>query len=172
MTAAASLKIHGSTPYSINLPLTGAPGIECRNGSNYTIVFTFSNTLDSVGDASSTCGTASGVIDSSDARKYNVTLTPGVGGCNAQYITITLTNVNDTLGNNVGSVSVTMGLLIGDTSANGLVNSTDVSQVQAQSGQAVTGSNFRTDVNANGLINSTDVSTVQAKSGTGLPTAP
>ena len=59
-----------------------------------------------------------------------------------------------------------MGALLGDTSANRLVNSTDVSQTQAQSGGVVTSSNFRTDVNVNGLINSTDVSTVQAKSGT------
>ena len=56
-----------------------------------------------------------------------------------------------------------------DTNGNGLVNSTDISQTQAQSGQTVTDSNFRTDVNANGLINSTDVSIVQTQSGTGLP---
>jgi len=58
---------------------------------------------------------------------------------------------------------------VGDINANGLVNSTDISQTQAQSGQSVTSSNFRTDINANGLINSTDVSSVQSKSGTGLP---
>jgi hypothetical protein len=69
-----------------------------------------------------------------------------------------------------------MGLLVGDVNANGLVNSTDTSQVQAQSGQPVTGDlgtgNYRKDVNANGLINSTDTSTVQSKSGHGLPTPP
>jgi hypothetical protein len=69
--------------------------------------------------------------------------------------------------------------LIGDVNASGLVNSTDTSQTQAQSGQPVTGDlgtgNYRKDVNANGLINSTDTSAVQAKSGTGLsplPSAP
>ena len=62
-----------------------------------------------------------------------------------------------------------MGVLIGDVNANGLVNSTDTSLVQAQSGQALTSSNFRMDVNANGVINSTDTSIVQSKSGTGLP---
>lgn len=65
-----------------------------------------------------------------------------------------------------------MGLLVGDINANGLVNSTDISQAQAQSGKAVTASNFRTDINANGLINSTDISAVQSKSGTGLPSLP
>jgi len=62
-----------------------------------------------------------------------------------------------------------MGVLVGDINANGLVNSTDTSLVQAQSGKPVANSNFRTDVNANGLINSTDTSIVQSKSGTGLP---
>jgi hypothetical protein len=171
LTAAASLKIHDTSPHSIDLPLTGAPGIECRDGSDYTIVFTFSNTLDSVGDASSTCGTASGVIDGSDAHKYNVTLT-GVGGCNAQYITITLTNVNDTLGNNVGSVSVTMGLLIGDTTSDRSVNSADIGQTKSQSGHAVTSSNFREDVTADGSINSADIGLVKSKSGTALPSLP
>jgi len=60
-------------------------------------------------------------------------------------------------------------VLVGDVNANGLVNSTDTSLVQAQSGQSVTSSNFRMDINANGLINSTDTSIVQSHSGTGLP---
>jgi hypothetical protein len=65
-----------------------------------------------------------------------------------------------------------MGVLLGDVNANRLVNSTDTSLVQAQSGKPVTSSNFRMDVNANGLINSTDTSTVQSQSGHGLPTPP
>jgi hypothetical protein len=64
---------------------------------------------------------------------------------------------------------VNIGFLVGDTNANRLVNSTDTSQVQAQSGQPVTSVNFRRDVNANGLINSTDTSLVQSKSGHGVP---
>jgi hypothetical protein len=55
------------------------------------------------------------------------------------------------------------------TTANRLVNSSDISQTQSQSGQAVTGSNFREDVTINGQINSSDISFVQSKSGTGLP---
>ena len=61
-----------------------------------------------------------------------------------------------------------MGLLVGDASASGDVNSTDVSQTKAQSGITVTGSNFREDVNANGAINSSDVSLVKSRSGTAL----
>jgi hypothetical protein len=62
-----------------------------------------------------------------------------------------------------------MDVLLGDTTANGFVNSADVSQTQSQSGQPVTGANFREDVTANGFINSADVSLVQSKSGTSLP---
>ena len=51
-----------------------------------------------------------------------------------------------------------MGVLAGDTGGSGAVNGTDVSQTKLQSGQPVTGSNFRTDVGVNGAINGTDVS--------------
>jgi hypothetical protein len=61
-----------------------------------------------------------------------------------------------------------MGVLLGDVNGNRLVNSTDTSLVQAQSGKPLTPSNFRTDLNANGLINSTDASIVQSKSGNGF----
>ena len=69
----------------------------------------------------------------------------------------------------MGDVTIPMGILIGDTSGNASVNASDVSQTKAQSGAAVTGSNFRTDVNANGSINASDVSAVKARSGTSLP---
>ena len=62
-----------------------------------------------------------------------------------------------------------MGVLLGDTTGNGGVNASDVSQVKLQSGQTISGSNFRTDVNANGSINASDVSTVKLRSGTSLP---
>jgi hypothetical protein len=62
-----------------------------------------------------------------------------------------------------------MAVLVGDTTGNGTVNATDVSQTKGQSGQAVTGTNFRADVNANGSINGTDVSFVKSKTGTALP---
>jgi Dockerin type I domain len=77
-----------------------------------------------------------------------------------------LAGVND--GCNIFNVSAPMGVLLGDVNANRLVNSTDTSLVQSQSGKQVTNSNFRDDVNANGLINSTDASITQSKSGTGL----
>ena len=86
---------------------------------------------------------------------------------NAQTVTMTLTNVSD--GSNLGNVSLPMGILLGDTTGNRAVNSSDVSQTQSQSGQFVTVDNFRTDVTANGAINSSDISVAQAQSGTALP---
>jgi NACalpha-BTF3-like transcription factor len=64
-----------------------------------------------------------------------------------------------------------MVLLLGDTSSNRAVNSTDISQTQSQSGQTVTADNFREDVTVNGSINSSDIALVQSQSGTALSQA-
>jgi hypothetical protein len=165
LTKVVSRKTHGSNPgQDFDVDLTPPSGsIECRSGgpnNNYTLVFTFSNPIASCGIA--TQGTAS---TGPDPAQCTVQLT---GVPNAQYTTVQLKGVLD---NNAQAVNaaVTMGVLLGDTTANGFVNSADVSQTQAQSGQPVTGSNFREDVTANGFINSADVSLVQSNSGTSLP---
>jgi hypothetical protein len=171
---------HGDVgDFNVDFPLSGPPtprGVEPRSSSslgagNYTVLLKFNCTLTSVGGSSASesgCGTisssGSGTI-SGDTYIVNLT-----GVCNEGYVTVTLTDVSDSCLDHSDSVSSPeMGFLIGDTNGNGLVNSTDISETQAQSGQAVTSDNFRTDVNTNGLINSTDVSIVQSKSGTGLP---
>jgi len=89
------------------------------------------------------------------------------GVANAQRIVITLNSVSD--GTNTGDAQVVMGVLLGDTTANGAVNSSDIAQTQSQSGQAVTVKNFREDVNASGTISSTDVAVVKSDVGTSLP---
>jgi hypothetical protein len=176
-----SRKTHGTAgTFDVNLPLTGTRGVECRTGGptgDYTMVFTFPNTLASVAGASVTShdpasgtGTVvggSGAIGA-DTHQYIVNLT---GVSNAQYITVRLTGVLDTTGA-TGNVSGTMGVLLGDTTANGSVNSSDISQTKSQSGTVATAGNFRTDVTINGLINSSDISTVKSKSGTALPSVP
>jgi hypothetical protein len=62
-----------------------------------------------------------------------------------------------------------MSVLLGDTTANGAVNNSDITQTKGQSGQVATQSNFQTDVTVNGVINNSDITTVKGKSGTGLP---
>ncbi len=165
--SAMSRKIHGTAgAFDINLPLTGTPGIECRSGgpSNaYQIVVTFANP---VTFTSATITSGIGAVSSSSVSGNQITVNLA-GVANAQRIVLTLSGVND--GRNNGSVTVPMAILVGDTTSNGLVNSSDVSQTQSQSGQGVTSSNFREDVTVNGVINSSDVSLVQSQSGTALP---
>jgi hypothetical protein len=172
--SAVSRKIHGTAgTFDVGLPINGAPGIEDRTGpvaGNHTVIVTFAApvTLTSATVTPGAGGTASvSGTPTINGNQVTVNLT---NVSNAQTLTVNLLGVSD--GTNSGTVAVPMSVLLGDTSGNGLVNSTDISQTQAQSGQAVTLSNFRTDVNSNGLINSTDISTVQSKSGTGLTSPP
>src|ERR1700730_10095422 len=167
---AVSRKTHDSIspPFDIDLPLSGNIGIECRVGqgassNDHQVVVTFPGAITLVGTPTVSSGTGSVSAALTSGSQVFINLT---GVTNAQRIGITLT-VND--GVNTAPIVVPMGVLLGDTTGNGFVNSGDVSQPQAQSGQPVTASNFRQDVTANGFINSADVSVVQSKSGTSLP---
>lgn len=166
-----SRKTHGAAG-TFDVDLTGLQRTECRSGGangNYTLVFAFANALTSVGGASVTSGTgsvSSSDIDSNDAHNYIVNVD---NVTNAQVITVSLTNVQDTAGNFSSAISASMVVLIGDTTADRSVNSADISQTKSQSGQLVTQSNFREDVTVDGSINSADISLVKSKSGAGLP---
>ena len=170
LTSVVSRKIHGSAgTFDVDLPETGKAGIECRSGGasdDYTLVFTFANNVIVQG---ATVSTGAGMVTSFSVAGNTVTanLTEVVS---AQRIVVTLVGVSD--GTNTSDVQATMDVLVGDTTANGAVNSSDIAQTQSQSGQPVTSANFREDVTVNGLINSSDVALVQSKSGTGLPAAP
>ena len=163
-----SNKTHGGAgEFTIPLPA----GTESRSGgvnSNHAIVFTFANTLTSVGGATVTSGT--GTVASSgvgvDAHQYIVNLT-GVG--NAQTITVSLTNVADSAGNFSPTVAVSMGVLLGDSNGDRFVNAGDTLQTRSRSGQTTNGANFRSDVNVDGLINSGDTLSVRSRSGTFIP---
>ncbi len=165
-----SRKSHAAAgTFDVDLPLIGGAGVECRSGganNNYQVVFTFTTPLLSVNSARISSGTA--MISSSaigaDAHQYIVNLT---GVLNAQTITLTLVGVND--GTNTGDVSVPMAVLVGDTNADGTVNSGDIAQTKSQSGTAVGASNFREDVTVDGNLNSGDIGLVKSKSGTALP---
>jgi glucose/arabinose dehydrogenase len=172
LVSAASRKAHAGIPFDIDLPLTSPPGIECRSGGtngSYTMIFKFALPISSVGGASVTSGIGSvsgRMIDSNNTRQYIVNLT---GVANAHYVTVTLSNVIDAGGNTASTVSATMGVLAGDATTNGMVNSSDISEVQSQSGQLVTANNFRDDATVNGIINSSDIALVQSQSGMALP---
>jgi len=164
---ATSRMTHGSAgAFDVDLPLTGKRGVECRNGNgNYSVVFTFVNDVTNCGSAPTADGT---VVAGPNSNQCTENLT---GVANAQYINVELDSVVD-VQSNTGNVAVQMGVLIGDTTANGTVNSSDIAQVQSQSGQSIGLGNFRADVTLNGTINSSDIALVQSTSGTGLPTSP
>jgi hypothetical protein len=172
LNAVVSRKAHGSAgAFDIDLPLSGNSGIECRSGGSkgdYTMVFTFANTLTSVQRASVSNGigdvTSSAI--GSDAHQYLVNLT---GVTNAQVITVSLANVYDSAGDGSSAVSATMGLLLGDVNASHRVDAADVSLVRQQTLQPVTSSNFREDINASGRIDAADVSIARQQTLTSLP---
>jgi hypothetical protein len=169
LTAIVSRKTHNDAGV-FDVDLTNS--IECRSGGangDYKLVFSFANPLTTVAGANVTFGTGSVVsaqIDPSDAHNYIVNLT---GVANAQSITVSLTNVGDSVGNFSPAAAGSMKVLIGDTNGDGFVNSADIGQTKSQSGNQVTGSDFREDVNADGFVNSADIGLVKSKSGTGLP---
>jgi hypothetical protein len=161
----ASRKAHGSAgTFDVDLPLTGSPGIECRSGGangDYTLIFTFANPLTSVGSASVTSGTGlvtASNIDYGDLHNYIVNLT---GVTNAQVLRVSLTNVSDSAGDFSSAVSATMGVLVGDVNASGIVTSGDTNLCKAQALQPVTNANFRCDVNASGAITTGDVNIIK-----------
>ncbi|HEY2625202.1 MAG TPA: dockerin type I domain-containing protein [Candidatus Udaeobacter sp.] len=154
--------------FAVDLPLTGKPGIEDRsggNGGNYQVAATFTVPVKvkQVTVTPGAGGTAS--VSSFGVRNTQVTVNLTTVS-DAQTLTINLIGVSG--GTRSGNVAIPMSVLIGDTNADGVVNATDVSQTQAQSGKSVTQSNFREDVNADGAINSADVALVQSESGTAL----
>ena len=147
------------------MPLVGH-GFECRNGlGNYTAVLTFDMPVNG-GTATVTAGTGTASSVTFSGNDMIVSLT---GVTDVQVITLTVNNVTSTGGGTLTSASIDMGMIIGDTTGEGSVNSSDVSQTKARSGSTVDGTTFRSDVAVDGTINSSDVSTVKAKSGNAVP---
>ena len=173
--SAVSRKTHGTAgDFDVNLPLTGPAGIECRKGGGtnsdtHQVIMTFpvAVTVTSAGATPDpNQAGATGSVSSFSVSGAQVTVNL-VGVSNAQKLNITLSNVSDGV-NTSSTLTVPMGVLAGDTTANGAVSSSDIAQTQSQSGQPVTSSNFREDVTVNGSINSSDIAFVQSKSSTAL----
>ena len=164
--SAVSRKQHGAAGnFDIDLPHNGPIGIECRTGGtamDFELVMTFAGpvTFDS---AVVTSGSGSVATAVPSGNQVTISLT---GVANAQLLTVGLFDTNDGL--NIGDVGVRVGMVLGDTTENGEVNASDIGQAKAQSGQPVTGANFRMDVTANGSINSSDIGLVKAQSGIDL----
>jgi len=170
LTSVVSRKTHGSAgdfDILLNCPAcagpSSAPGIECRSGGtngNYTMVFTFNNSITSCGIASS------GTVSSGPAANQCTVQLTNVP--NAQYTTVQLTGVTDNSANTVDAAG-TMGVLVGDVNGNKMVDGNDVSAVQSNTRQSVNSTNFRYDVNVTGFIDGNDVSLTQGQTRTSLP---
>jgi hypothetical protein len=169
LVKAVSRKIHGAAgTFDVDLPFNGPPGIECRRGQGanfdeHQVVVSFVAPV-TLSGASVTGGAANVSGTSTAGNEVTINLT---GVANAQTITITLFGVNDGAG--ARNVSVDMGVLAGDTTANRSVNSSDIGQTKSQSGQPVTSSNFREDLTVDGAIDSSDIGFAKSKTGTALP---
>jgi hypothetical protein len=168
-TLVSADSIKGGFP--IDLPLTGAPGIEDRSGGSkgrFTVEFVFNNELASVGSIETSCGIVeSSMIDSGDAHRYIVNLRNVT--CNEEFVTVTLNNVVDGTSNTILTAEAVMGLLLGDVDGDGSVTSADFSIEKADQGQTTDETNFRADIDARGTIDRRDATTVKRQIGTSLP---
>ena len=171
LTAVFSRKVHGTAgPFDVVLPLTGTLGIKCRRDpsviGNHTLVFTFNKDVVS-GIANVTLGTGS--INGAPTFNGNQMTVNLTGVSDVQVITVTLSNVTDGDGLVMPATTVSMGVLLGDVNGSGVVNSTDIVQVTATSGQTSGPANYRRDINASAVINSTDIILTKSRSGSALP---
>ncbi len=151
----------------MNLPLSGEPGVECRNSvGNQALVFTFSSNVVS-GSASVTGGTGSvfgNPIFSGNTMTVNLT-----GVTDVQKITVTLSDVTSSTSQVLPDTSVSANMLIGDINADKTVSAFDVTQTKHQVGMPVTSANFRDDIRPAGTINATDVKQARSRVGNSLP---
>ena len=173
LSSALSRKTHGAAgTFDVDLPLTGGPGIECRDtNGNHTLVFTFTNAVVS---GSATVTSAGGGSVSGSPTFAGKTMTVSLTNVtNAQQLTLNLSSVTDAFAEVLPDTTVDMVVLAGDTTGNKAVNSSDVAQTKQQSGAPVNGivgaANFREDVVVDGSINSTDISSVKLRTGTSVP---
>ena len=161
--SAVSRKTHGAAgTFDIALP-----GVESRSGGvngDYQLVVTFGATVN-VGSVSIASGTGS--VMSVTGNGTNTITVDLAGVTNVQYLTVKLGCTDD--GANLGDVSVTMGVLIGDVDGLGSVNVGDTQIAKNHSGEITTQGTAPVDVNADGFINSGDTQIVKNHSGEMLP---
>ena len=167
LPVAVSRKKQNGSLYDIYLPVTGQPGIECRSGGgngNYQVVVRFLNNATFMTVAVTTGNAIVSNVSGDGTTEATIDLS---GVTNQQEIDITMYDLNDGLGQR--DFVIPMAILVGDTTGDGVVNSSDVSESKAHADEPLSAVNFREDINADGAIDSLDVSIVKSHSGTGLP---
>lgn len=161
LVSAVSRLTNPAGTFDIDLPLSSTLGIEDRiNSGNYSIVFTFDQPVQS--GSAQVSGTGNAGAPTFNGNQMTVPLS---GVADQQTLTVTVSNIMGSNGGTLASASVNVGFLIGDTTGNGTVNSSDVSDTKNQSGANDNATNFRNDVNNSGQVNGTDVTQVKEASG-------
>ena len=164
---AVSRKTHGTSgDFDVDLPLTPPFGIESRGATGtHTIVVLFSAELT---NANATVAETGAYV--ANSRVSGNTLTIDVANVpDGKPITLSLSSVIDSFGRSLPETKITMQTLIGDVTANGVVNVSDIGAAKSQIGQSITESNFRFDVNGDGQIDAFDIALIKAQSGNSLP---
>jgi hypothetical protein len=174
MSGAVSRKTHGAAgTFDLELPLTGAPGVESRNGpvlGSHTIVLTFNNEVVS-GNATVVEGTATVSGPPAFAGKTMTVQLTGVP--NVQQVTLALNGVQDGFAQTLPTTTLVMKAIWGDVNGSSAVNAADVGQTKAATGQPLTPvrTSFGADVNVDGAVTASDVGLVKSAAGSaaGLP---
>lgn len=155
-------------PFEVDLPLSGTPGIESRIASlrrPLTIVFKFEQgiaAVDPIGSAS--CGSLDDVrTDPEDPTQ--VLATYRSERCNGQNVTVTISHLTDDDGHTLATASVTMTLLLGDVTGDGVVDDADVRSMSDLLGETTSNSNFRADLDADHRVDRDDARLVRKKAG-------
>ena len=163
----ASRKSHAAAgTFDLALAATPAnPTTEPRTGPAHTFVFTFDKPV-VAGTASVVEGGASVGAPTFGANEMRVPLT---GVANAQYVTVSVSDVVAADGGTGGGGSVRVGFLLGDVTQNRAVAVSDVAQVNAAIAQPVTASNYLKDLNASGTLTVSDKGTANANVTRALP---
>ncbi|HSS95664.1 MAG TPA: GDSL-type esterase/lipase family protein [Terriglobales bacterium] len=169
LASAVSRKAHGQTvSFDVGLPLTGAPGVECRPGGTYSILFIFTN---NVINGTATVVAGNGSISGAATFAGNVMTVSLTGVTDAQQLTVNV-SATDAYSHSLPARAVKVNFLGGDTNGSGAVNSSDISQTKAQSGSPLTAANFRVDATQDGAISSSDIAYVKSQSGKAIPSTP
>lgn len=172
LTSVVSRKTHGAAgEFDVPLPTSGTRGVENRTGGAngaHKLIFTFAQPVTAVASAAASASNGSPSASGQpgpNADQYTVNVT---GAPNREYLTVTLDGVQ-TGGTTLNNVQGTAGILLGDSSADAVVNSGDITQTRRQSGQITVEANFRNDISLDGVINSADITQARRASGTALP---
>ena len=168
-TSVVSRKLYPATQFDINMPLSGPSGVECRRGTgasqnNHRLVVTFGGPV-TVGNVTVTSN--DGLATATPTVMDNVVTVDLAAVADAQVLAVALNNTS--VGGNLGSINIPVGILLGDTNGDRFVNAGDALQTRNRAGQATDGTNFRSDINEDGFINSGDTTTVRSRAGTAIP---